>query len=313
MTEPDTTFGAEGAAPTGADWQLPPAVQATQRARVPRPSRGERAYPPVDADQDGAVAGLQVAALRALLRAISADQVAPVLATFIRDLGGGLVPARLADPATTLPVDVSFGLSEPTLPYADSVSVAAMRLAQLLPEMVEDARLVVTRLHGDVRRTHEATRDPLTGLLTRRAWMRRLAEADVGDSVCMIDLDRLKAVNDRDGHAAGNEVLRAIGALLLHGLRDGDSCGRYGGDELACLTPRLPAQALADRCEWLRAQWEQQRPACAADVGFSIGVAAVTAEGGRAALQTADEALYRAKAAGRGITVVADVTAQEEL
>jgi len=267
----------------------------------------------VDADQDGAVAGLQVAALRALLRAISADQVAPVLATFIRDLGGGLVPARLADPATTLPVDVSFGLSEPTLPYADSVSVAAMRLAQLLPEMVEDARLVVTRLHGDVRRTHEATRDPLTGLLTRRAWMRRLAEADVGDSVCMIDLDRLKAVNDRDGHAAGNEVLRAIGALLLHGLRDGDSCGRYGGDELACLTPRLPAQALADRCEWLRAQWEQQRPACAADVGFSIGVAAVTAEGGRAALQTADEALYRAKAAGRGITVVADVTAQEEL
>lgn len=313
MTEPDTTFGAGGALPPGPDRPHPPAVQAAQRARVPRACRTERAYPPVDAEQDGAVAGLQAAALRALLRATSVDQVAPVLATFIRDLGGGLVPARLADPENTLPVDVSLGLSEPVLPYADPVSVAAMRLAQLLPEMVEDARLVVTRLQGDVQRADEAVRDPLTGLLTRRAWMRRLAAADVGDSVCLIDLDRFKAVNDRDGHSAGDAVLRAVGALLLRGFREADSCGRYGGDELTCLTPRLPALALAQRCEVLRAQWDQQRPACAVDVGLSIGVASVTAAGGRAALQTADEAMYRAKRAGRGLTVVADVTPQQDL
>ncbi len=311
MTEPDATFGAGGALPPGVDRALPPAMQAAKRARVPRASRAERAYP-VDAEQDGAVAGLQAAALRALLRATSVDQVAPVLATFIRDLGGGLVPARLADPTSTLPVDVSLGLSEPVLPYADPVSVAAMRLAQLLPEMVEDARLVVIRLQGDVQRADEATRDPLTGLLTRRAWMRRLASADVGDSVCLIDLDRFKAVNDGHGHSAGDTVLRAVGALLLSGFREADSCGRYGGDELTCLTPRLPALALVERCEVLRAQWEQQRPACAADVGFSIGVAAVTADGGRAALQAADEAMYRAKAAGRGRTAVADVPPQED-
>jgi len=264
-----------------------------------------------DADQDAGVAGLQAAALRALLRATSADQVPPVLATFVRDLGGGLVPARLADPANTLPVDVAFGASEPMLPYADPVSVAAMRLAQLLPEMMEDARLVIRRLQGDVQRDDEATRDPLTGLLTRRAWMRRLAEADIGDSVCLIDLDRFKTVNDRYGHGAGDEVLRAVGALLLRGFRDADSCGRYGGDELTCLTPGLPAQALARRCEVLRGQWEQERPDCAADVGFSIGVASVTTEGGRAALQAADAAMYRAKSAGRGITAVADITPQE--
>lgn len=217
------------------------------------------------------------------------------------------MPARLADPACTLPLDVSLGLSEPLLPYAEGVSVAAMRLAQLLPELVEDARLVVTRLRGDVQRDDEATRDSLTGLLTRRAWMRRLAEADEGDSVCLIDLDRFKAVNDRDGHSAGDAVLRAVGGLLLRGFRESDSCGRYGGDELTCLTPRLSPSALAERCEVLRAQWEQQRPACAAGVGFSIGVAAVTAEGGQAALQAADAAMYRAKSAGRGRTVVADV------
>jgi len=258
------------------------------------------------AEQDDAVSGTQAAALRALLRATSADQVAQVLATFINDLGAGLVPARLADPANTLPVDVSLGLSEPLLPYANPVSVVAMRLARVLPEMVEDARLVIMRLQGEVQSADEATRDPLTGLLTRRAWMRRLAEAAAGDSVCLIDLDQFKSVNDRDGHSAGDSVLKAIGALLLRSFRQDDSCGRYGGDELTCLTPRLSAQALVQRCEVLRAQWEQQRPECAAAVGLSIGVATVTAEGGRAALQSADEAMYRAKGAGRGLTVIAD-------
>ncbi len=221
------------------------------------------------------------------------------------------MPARLADPASSLPVDVSLGLSEPLLPYADPVSVAAMRLAQLLPEMVEVALLVVVRLRGELQRADEATRDPLTGLLTRRAWMRRLADADVGDSVCLIDLDRFEAVNDRDGHSAGDAVLRAAGALLLGGFRQVDRCGRYGVDELTCLTPGLAAPALAQRFEALRVQWEQQRPACAADVGLSIGVAAVTAAGGRAALQAADAAMYRAKRAGRGRTVVADGTGQD--
>jgi diguanylate cyclase (GGDEF)-like protein len=311
MNEPDPTVDGGSTAQVGADRQHPPAVQAARRAAVTgAAARAGRAYPDVTNGQDQAVAGLQTAAVRALLHATSVDQVARVLATFIRDLGGGLVPARLADPANTIPMDVSLGLSEPLLPYADSVSVAAMRLAQLLPEMVEDARLVVMRLQGDVQRHVEATRDPLTGLLTRRAWMRRLAEADAGDSVCLIDLDRFKAVNDRDGHKAGDAVLRAVGDLLLRGFREADSCGRYGGDELTCLTPRLPAQALAQRCEVLRAQWELERPACAAAVGFSIGVAAVTAEGGRAALQSADEAMYRAKGSGRGRTVVADVAPQ---
>lgn len=306
MTEPHIAMGAEG---TGRpDSPPPPAVQAARRSRVSNDGgRVARAYPLVDADQDAADHGLQAAALRALLRATSAEQVAPVLATFVHDLGGALVPARLADPASTLSLDVSLGLSEPLLPYVDPVSVAAMRLARLLPELVEDARLVVTRLRGDVRRADEATRDPLTGLLTRRAWMRRLAGADAGDSVCLIDLDRFKAVNDRNGHSAGDAVLRAVGALLLRGFREGDSCGRYGGDELTCLTPHLSAPALAERCDALRTQWEQQRPTGAGDVGFSIGVAAVTAAGGRAALQAADSAMYRAKDAGRGRTVVAEV------
>ncbi|MEO6144801.1 MAG: GGDEF domain-containing protein [Dermatophilaceae bacterium] len=311
MNEPDTTLDAEVAGHPGDDCPLPPAVQAARRAPARRGGmRAERAYP-VQAEPDGAVSGPQLGALRALLHARSADQIPPVLATFIHDLGGGLVPARLADPANTLPMDVSLGLSEPLLPYADPVSIAAMQLARLLPEMMEDAHLVVMRLQGELQRVEEATRDPLTGLLTRRAWMRRLAEADPGDSVCLIDLDRFKSVNDGHGHSAGDSVLRAFGAVLLRSFRQDDSCGRYGGDELTCLTPGLSARALAQRCEMLREQWDQQRPECAADVGLSIGVATVTAEGGRAALQSADKAMYRAKGAGRGRTVIADESARE--
>lgn len=310
MTEPDPSVDArETAGPD--DRVSPPAVEAARRALpIGSGALAERGYPIVTTDRDQAVAGVQAAALRALLHATSVDQVAPVVATFIRDLGGALVPARLADPASTLPIDVSLGMSEPFLPYADPVSVAAMRLTQMLPEMMEDARLVVMRLQGDVKRHDEATRDPLTGLLTRRAWMRRLATADVGDSVCLIDLDRFKAVNDSAGHIAGDAVLRAVGALLLDAFRESDSLGRYGGDELTCLTPGLPAQALAQRCEVLRAKWAVQRPASAGDVSFSIGVAAVTDEGGRSALQSADEAMYRAKSSGRDCTVIADAAAQ---
>lgn len=312
MTEPNATFDADGPGTPGHDRSAPPpAAQAARRLPVPRGAdRPTRAYPVV-VEHDEAVAGPQVAALRALLHATSAEQVPAVLATFIRDLGGGLVPARLADPANTLPVDVSLGLSEPLLPYATQVSVAAMRLTRVLPEMVEDARVAVMRLQGDIQSANEATRDPLTGLLTRRAWMRRLAEAAVGDSVCLIDLDRFKAVNDLHGHSAGDTVLQAMGAVLMRSFREGDSCGRYGGDELTCLTPQLSAQALAQRCEVMRTQWEQGRPAFAADVSLSIGVATITAQGGRAALQSADEAMYRAKRDGRGRTVVAEVSTEE--
>lgn len=265
--------------------------------RVERPTA--RGYPLVVTSEDHEAISAVLSATRALLRVSDAPAVLAVVATLVHDLGGGVVPARLAADGMSIQADLSLGLSEPMLAWAEPVSLAAMRLTAFLPGFVEDARWVLDELVGVAQRDDEATRDVLTGLLTRRAWMRRLARAVPGDSVCLIDLDHFKGVNDTSGHAAGDQVLRALGELLLHSFRDGDSCGRYGGDELACLTPGLPFAALADRCERVRTDWHRVRPTAATEVGLSIGVAQVGDEGGRVALQSADRAMYRAKAGGR--------------
>ena len=247
----------------------------------------------------------ELAATQALVRAESVAEVGAIVSTLVHDLGGAVVPARYADPATAMPVDVSLGVVEPLLPVADPVSVAAMRLTVVLPDFLERARLVVSRLEGAGRREEEATRDPMTGLLTRRAWMRRLSGAAPGDSICLIRLDHYKIVNATSGHAAGDAVLRSIGALVLHGFGPDDACGRYADDELVCLAPGLPARSLLTRCEHVRRAWMLERPLAGARVGLSIGVAEVGGAGGRAALLAADAVMYRGTTEGRDRTVLA--------
>jgi diguanylate cyclase (GGDEF)-like protein len=285
---------------------VPPSVLAARRAgdRTRRCGNG-RAHPLTAASQDVEALVAELAATQALLRAESAAEVGAVVSTLVHDLGGALIPARYADLETVVPVDVSLGLSEPLLPFADPVSVARMRLSAVLPEFLEAARLVIFRLRGEQRRDEEAKIDHLTGVLTRRAWMRRLSAAVPGDSICIIDLDHFKAVNDTGGHAAGDAVLRAIGGLILRTFRKDDSCGRYGGDELVCLAPGFPGRSLVARCEQVRRAWEQERPIAGAGVGLSIGVAEVGEEGGRAALRSADSAMYRGKVEGRNRTMLA--------
>jgi diguanylate cyclase (GGDEF)-like protein len=291
----------------GPDEGLPPSVVAARRdngAYRHRLSASHRAYPGVDAADDPVAAAAELGATRALLDVVSPTEVADVVATLVHDLGGRIVPARLVE-TTAVPIDVSLGLSEPLLPWAEPVSVAELRLATVLPAFVDTARRVVNRLQGDTRRVDEAERDALTGLLSRRVWMRRLASAREGDAVAVIDLDHFKSVNDTSGHSAGDEVLRALGALLLATFRGADVCGRYGGDELTCLAPGMPVDLLAERVDRVRAEWERIRPPAGASVGLSVGIAAVRAKGPRAALSAADRALYRVKRAGRNHTALA--------
>lgn len=283
-----------------------PAVTAAQRCRAPGPSTSvasKRFYPAVAAVEDHEALAAVLSATRALLTAARPEQVAGILRTLVHDLGGGLVPARLAD-HNALQIDLALGFGEPLLPWAEPVSLAAMRLSGVLPGFREDALVVLDRLRGEQQRTEEAETDVLTGLLSRRAWMRRLGSAEPGDALCLIDLDHFKAVNDRAGHAAGDEVLRAVGALLLRMFRFPDACGRYGGDELVCLAPQMAVAAMVDRVEATRLAWVQARSIAGASVGLSVGVSAVGPPGGRAALHAADAALYRAKAAGRDRTEI---------
>jgi len=160
-----------------------------------------------------------------------------------------------------------------------------------------------------------AALDPLTGLLNRRAFFdaaRGLAETQGrqggGLSVIIFDIDHFKALNDSNGHAAGDAALRAMAQAARADLRAGDLLGRLGGDEFAVILPRTDltrADAIAAR---LRATLEALRVGVAGRMlrftaSFGIAEARAVSQGGRErfeqTLARADAALYRAKQQGR--------------
>ncbi len=167
------------------------------------------------------------------------------------------------------------------------------------------------------RRAEEALRaaavDMLTGLSTYRVLQERLQfeversrRSDEPFAVLFLDLDSFKDVNDRYGHEAGNEILRAVAGEIRTVVRASDVAARYGGDEFVVILTRTDLAGASRVAEALRARIE--------DIGRRLGymAALVTASVGVAEfdprqpsdgdlLVTADRALYRAKAAGRNI------------
>lgn len=165
--------------------------------------------------------------------------------------------------------------------------------------MVRANRLV---LHVDRRQAEPATEaatDPLTGLLNRRGFDHQRAAAAPG-AVLVIDIDHFKAVNDRLGHAAGDNVLCAVAAVLRHLLRGEDIIGRLGGEEFVVLLPETDVEAALVIGERLRAGVEMRVRAGDQPVTISIGTAG-PCEGDAAEDQVhrADMGAYAAKTAGR--------------
>jgi diguanylate cyclase (GGDEF)-like protein len=148
-----------------------------------------------------------------------------------------------------------------------------------------------------------AQQDPLTGLPNRRAWnaalppaMRRAARDGVPLALAVLDLDHFKAFNDEHGHQGGDRLLKAAAAAWTANLRTVDILARYGGEEFAAL---LPGADAADAVELI----DRLRPLTPMGCTFSAGVAVWDgAEAGEDLLARADQALYRAKAAGRDRT-----------
>lgn len=165
---------------------------------------------------------------------------------------------------------------------------------------------------------HQATVDGMTGLLNHRTFRERAGLAiDRAErsgrpcAVIMLDIDHFKRVNDTWGHAMGDTVLIAVAEQLRAQLRKTDLGGRYGGEEFAILledTPIESAAALADRIREAVKAMVFETPTGPHRVTLSLGVAVWPTHGERidTLVETADEALYRAKKGGRDRVVRAD-------
>lgn len=166
---------------------------------------------------------------------------------------------------------------------------------------------IAVRLHHERRSLAElASIDSLTGTFNRRtildtATMLERSQSHAGAlSLLMIDADHFKSINDRFGHAVGDEVLRQLSDVLRRNVRTKDIVGRYGGEEFLVLMPDTGEDGALRVAEKLRAAVESQitKPAV---LTISVGVA-TTREGELSLDRTlahADAALYAAKAAGR--------------
>lgn len=178
-----------------------------------------------------------------------------------------------------------------------TVSMASYRLIRTVSRQ--------NRQLEELRRT-----DVQTGLYSREHWQQQ-AQAALDafhasqQPMCLliIDIDHFKSINDQYGHTVGDEVIRAAGLIIRQSVRAHDWAGRYGGDEFTVLCPRSSrqeaqdiAQRIRDRLQGLRLRDQPQLR-----VSASIGLAAAQPQhlALRDWMDAADNALYRAKRAGR--------------
>lgn len=160
-----------------------------------------------------------------------------------------------------------------------------------------------------------AERDPLTGLYNRRAFFERAhpivaglgtvgATAGGEAYIAILDIDHFKAVNDRHGHDAGDQVIRQVAAAIRDCCDGGNALSaRFGGEEFIVIFTGIDAAAVQARCEALReaiAATIVATDRTSLSVTASLGVAAIhVGEGLDNALNAADQLLYMAKAEGR--------------
>ncbi len=176
-----------------------------------------------------------------------------------------------------------------------------------LPRSEDDLRRELALAKARIRELEQLAHvDELTGVLNRRGFMRELRRAasysaryGAPVALAIIDLDDFKRTNDTHGHAAGDEVLRAVGRMLTERVRASDIVGRIGGDEFAVILWHVGDEAAADKMD------DVERQISATTIPFhglslraklSAGVTALRQ--GRsieAALEAADHALYAAK------------------
>lgn len=162
----------------------------------------------------------------------------------------------------------------------------------------------------------QAIRDPLTGVYSRRSGMEAMElhfsvaqRTGTPLSVCFLDLDHFKSINDRYGHDAGDRTLIAMAAWLSSELRLGDFLSRWGGEEFVIIMPNTDLARAQQAIARIRAHGLGMQPDDKTPITASIGIAEYREdhiENWKALLDRADQRMYRAKALGRDRVIVSD-------
>lgn len=169
------------------------------------------------------------------------------------------------------------------------------------------------QLHYMMALLHRASRDPLTGALTRRSGVEvidlhfRLAcEQNRPLAIAFIDVDDFKSINDTCGHEAGDQALRETVASLTQLLRVADAVIRWGGEEFVLLLPNTGADGVRIVCNRMVEQWFGKRPG-GGPLTASIGIAErIGDQAGdwSQLIKLADDRMYAAKKAGKACCVL---------
>ena len=211
--------------------------------------------------------------------------------------------------------------------YLHSSSAATLDEAgeRFVETVAEQLALALSNLRLRESLLQQSIRDPLTGLFNRRHLeetldleLHRAARRGEPISAVMFDVDHFKRYNDLHGHDAGDAVLRALGTLVQSHIRAGDVACRYGGEEFLLLQPGLSAEDALVRAESLR-----HAVSGLALTNHGVGLGSITVSLGiatypkhaldrTALIKRADEALYRAKQAGRNRVVGAEKPKEAE-
>jgi diguanylate cyclase (GGDEF)-like protein len=249
-----------------------------------------------------------------LLIVLTGREASPFFFVFPLIVGGA---ALVVSPPVTLAlaavaslgylVALTAGATAPLGP--NTIAIVAINLTALI--LLAYVAMVIAR---EQRRARDAairlsTVDPLTGLYNRTFFfaavdreIARSARSGRGFCLLMMDLDELKAINDRHGHFIGDRVLRGVGDVIAEGVRRIDIAARYGGDEFVVLLPETEVTGAYVLAEKIRlGVTDLTVPGTEVRSSMSVGVVSFPDDGRTSdeLMISADQAMYSSKHAGK--------------